>query len=212
MRDLSHRLLKAQEEERRRIARDLHDGIGQSLVALRLRLQMLESRAGREPLPSAPFGELAKDVLSILEDVRRTAMDLRPPYVESENLLDLVKWYASSFAEILGISVTVHEPEAPPGKLEPRVKENLYRIFQEALSNAARHSGASRIDVSLYRSDNRLHLSVSDDGRGFAPSQAEGKGLGLSTMRERAAILGGTMEIRGGEGKGTTVTVEVNAT
>jgi signal transduction histidine kinase len=206
---LSASLLDAHEEERRRIARDLHDGIGQSLVALRLRLQMLDSRAKKGALEPEVFADLANDTLAILEDVRRTAMDLRPPYVESEGLLDLVKWYSSSFEEKGGVSVCVHDPEEGPGELEPRVKENLYRIFQEALSNAAKHSGASRVDVSVYRTGRNVRLVVSDDGKGFDPSQVEGVGLGMSTMRERAALLGGTLELRVGAGKGTTVQVEV---
>lgn len=205
---ISARLLDAHEVERRRIARDIHDGVGQSLLALRMTLQKLVAAARRGLVPAIePLEAMAAETGVILEEVRRLAMDLRPSYIESMNLKNLLDWYGLSFAEShgLGFRISDRTEEFPdPG---PRVKDNLYRIYQEILTNVVKHAAASRVEVSLYRVGRSLVLEVADDGRGFA--DASGGGIGLETMRERAELLGGNCRCESVPGRGTKVSVEV---
>lgn len=208
--ELSSRLLDAHEEERSRIARDIHDGVGQSLLALKLRLQMLASKSGAgAPLPADTLDGLAKDANAIIEEVRRTSMDLRPSFIDSMSLREAVEWYAGAFMERSGIELRVLEGEEPLPDPPPRVKDNLYRALQEILSNARKHSKATRIDISLFGSGRNLVVRVTDNGVGIGPTEGRKRGIGLETMRERAELLGGTCVVEGAPGRGTTVTMEV---
>jgi len=206
---ISTRLLDAHEEERRRIARDIHDGVGQSLLALRLRLQQLGSRALKGAVISPePLDQMAAETGAILEDVRRLSMDLRPSFIESMNLKDLLQWYGASFAEARGLFLSVHSGTVEGREPGPRIKDNLYRIYQEILSNIAKHAGASRIEVSFSQMGRSLVLEVVDNGRGFAETRG-GRGIGLETMRERAELVGGICRIESVAHRGTKVSVEV---
>jgi signal transduction histidine kinase len=206
---VSARLLDAHEVERRRIARDIHDGVGQSLLALRLKLQKLAAAAGRGGGATArpPLDALAADTGVILEEVRRLSMDLRPSFVESMSLKDLLQWYGSSFAEARGLDFNIRDGSVSVPDPGPRVKDNLYRIYQEILTNIAKHAAAARVEVSLHREGRFLVLQVADDGRGFA--EAGAGGIGLETMRERAELIGGTCRYDSAPGRGTKVRVEV---
>lgn len=209
--EISTRLLDAHDEERRRIARDIHDGIGQSLLALRLRLQQWSARASKGvAVGPEPLEALAADTGTILEDIRRLSMDLRPSFVESMTLSDLLRWYGSSFAEMRGLSLHVHAGARDVPEPAPRVKDNLYRIYQEILTNVAKHAGATRVDVSLYRGGRSLVLEVADNGQGFE-EDGGARGIGLETMRERAELIGGSCRVESVAGRGTKVTVEVPA-
>jgi signal transduction histidine kinase len=208
--ELSSRLLDAHEEERRRIARDIHDSVGQSLLALKLRLQMLSANvAGGEPLPAGTLDGLVKDASGIIEEVRRTSMDLRPSFIESMSLVEAISWYAGSFMERSGIELKVLGGENAFPDPPPRIRDNLYRALQEILTNARKHSQATRIDVSLFRSGNRLILEATDNGTGIDLSGERRPGIGLDTIRERAELLGGTCRVKGAPGRGTTITLEV---
>jgi signal transduction histidine kinase len=208
---LSGRLLDAHEEERSRIARDIHDGVGQSLQALRLRLQMLSAKSrGGDPMPAGTLDALATDTASIIEEVRRTSLDLRPSFIEGMTLREALSWYSRHFMERSRIPLDLRFDDGEIPDPPPRVKDNLYRALQEILSNARRHAGASRISVSLGRSGDMLVLAVSDDGSGISAGAPEGrKGIGLETIRERAELLGGSCKLDSKPGKGTTVTLEV---
>jgi signal transduction histidine kinase len=207
--EISTRLLDAHEVERRRIARDIHDGVGQSLLALRLKLQKLAAAAGKGGLAPArpPLDALAGDTEIILEEVRRLSMDLRPSFVESMSLKDLLQWYGSSFAEARGLDFHLRDGSVSVPDPGPRVKDNLYRIYQEILTNVAKHAAASRVEVSLSREGRFLVLQVADDGRGF--SGTGGGGIGLETMQERAELIGGRCLWESAPGRGTKVRVEV---
>ncbi len=208
---ISSRLLDAHEEERRRIARDIHDTVGQSLLALRWRLQMLGSRTerGAGPPPGALDG-LAQDTAAILDEVRRAALDLRPPFLETMSLRNAIQWCVDQFCERHRIVMRVHVGSSTPlVDPPPRIKDNIYRLFLEILANAVRHSEATRIDVSLYNEGRLLVLTVTDDGRGFDTTAGRGPGIGLSTMRERAELLGGLCSIESRQGRGTTVDIRV---
>jgi signal transduction histidine kinase len=205
---VSARLLDAHEVERRRIARDIHDGVGQSLLALRLRLQQLAAAARRGNPPAAePLQALAGETGGILEEVRRLSMDLRPSFVESMTLKSLLDWYGASFAEAHGLGFAIRDRTEGLPDPGPRVKDNLYRIYQEVLTNVVKHAAASHVEVSLYRDGRSLVLEVADDGRGFAAPG--GGGIGLETMRERAELLGGGFRCASVPGRGTKVRVEV---
>jgi len=207
--EVSARLLDAHEEERRRIARDIHDSVGQSLLALRLKLQMLatkvapQSTAAAEALPA-----LAVEAGAIVEDLRRTVLDLRPVISETPNLGPAMRAYASEVATQRGFEICFHEGRQPLPELPVRTRTHVFRIFQEMLANVQRHAEAGRVDVSLHREGADLVLQVSDDGRGFDSVAASG-GMGLATMRERAELLGGTFAIESAPQRGTVVTVEV---
>jgi signal transduction histidine kinase len=206
--EISARLLDAHEEERRRIARDIHDGIGQSLLALRLKVQVLAARGGAFPPPAGDaLPALAEEAGTIVNELRRTILDLRPPITETPELAPAIRGYAAAVAAQCGLELHFHEGRQPPPALPERTRRHLFRIFQELLTNVQRHAGATRVDVSLHRDGSRLVLQVSDDGRGFAPG--DGGGIGLDTMRERAELLGGTLSIESAPARGTAVTVEI---
>jgi two-component system, NarL family, sensor histidine kinase UhpB len=198
-------VLKAQEEERTRVARDLHDEVNQALTALLLRLEAAAQHSPpqlREELDETK--RLANQAMKELLDLAR---QLRPTALDDHGL-----------AAALAGHVREHDRRGPARarfELDPQLQELpedvelvIYRVAQEALTNATRHSGAERIDVSLGRIDSRVVLEVSDDGRGFAFAE-EGKGLGLSGMRERALLVDGALEVDSRPGKGTTVRLEV---
>jgi signal transduction histidine kinase len=207
---ISASLLRAHEEERRRIARDIHDSIGQSLLALKLALQMLAKRGRRENLlPPDSLEGPVKDITAIIEDVRRTSLDLRPSFLETMSLPEAIAWYGSHLMERHPLKIKVHGEAGLPEQIPPVVKDNLFRIFQEILSNAIRHSGATTLEISLYRKGRGLVLQAADNGRGFDPQAGDPHRLGLSTMQERAELLGGSCRIASAPERGTTITVEV---
>lgn len=207
---LTSRLLDAHEEERRRIARDIHDSVGQSLLALKLRLQMLSAK-GDKPEPERPSPEtldtLVEETSGIIDEVRRVSLDLRPSFIESMSLMKAVSWYAGIFMERNVIDVHVHGGKEELPDPTPRTKDHLYRVLQEILSNAVKHAHANRIDISLYRDGGTLVLKVSDNGVGFV--DPGNKGIGMATMQERAELLGGSCSFDSLPGTGTTVTLEV---
>jgi two-component system sensor histidine kinase UhpB len=200
-------VLKAQEEERRRVARDLHDEVNQALTALLLRVEAAAQHA--PPELRAELDETKQLANQAMRELLALARQLRPAALDDHGL-----------AAALAGHVREHDRRGPAKarlELDPALHELpqevelvIYRVAQEALTNAARHSGAKRIDVSLGRMDSRVLLEVSDDGSGFAFAEEE-KGLGLSGMRERALLVDGTLEIDSRPGRGTTVRLEVPA-
>jgi two-component system sensor histidine kinase UhpB len=196
--------LRAQEEERARLARDLHDEVNQSLTGLLLRLE-----AVREAAPPELEAEIAdtkalanramRELLSLARQLRPTALDD----------LGLVAAIAGQIEQVSrsGVGAELVE-EGDFSDLDGDVQLVVYRVAQEALSNAVRHSGAERIEVALRRGDEGVELTISDDGRGFAFEASE-SGLGIAGMRERALLLGGELTIESRPGRGTTVRLSV---
>lgn len=205
------KLLRAQEDERRRIARDLHDGVGQSLQAIRLRLQMFNASAGeRRRNIDDVIPQVIGETSSVIEDIRRISLDLRPSFLENMSLADSVVWYAADFERKTSIATNV----TIEGDLQPVshfVHDNLFRILQEVLANTARHAGASTVDIRLVASPEMMTLTMRDDGSGFQPGETRmsRRGIGLSSMEERATIIGGTCVVQSAPGKGTTVEIRV---
>ncbi|MEX2108151.1 MAG: sensor histidine kinase [Solirubrobacterales bacterium] len=192
--------LRAQEQERTRIARDLHDEVNQSLTGLLLRLEALREAAPPEleselTETKALANQAMRELLSLARQLRPTALDD----------LGLVAAIAGQVDQIArgGVEATLRE-EGHFSDLDDDVQLVIYRVAQEALSNAVRHSEAKRVGVTLRRSEAGVELAVSDDGRGFAFEQSE-SGLGISGMRERALLVGGDLTIESRPGHGTTV-------
>ena len=206
----SERLLTMQEDERTRLSRDLHDSLGQTLTAATLALDVastdLVSVPPRVSKASVSI-QLARTLVETsLDQAREVALRLRPPRIHEEGLGVAIR----SLAEAAGIPVEVRFAASafPPGALDPDQEIGLFRIVQEAVANAARHSHASRawVDAEVLRE--RVGITVGDDGVGFDVG-APGRGLGLIGMQERAGILDGRLSIRSSPGAGTTVSVVI---
>lgn len=207
-------ITKAQEEERKRVARELHDDTAQALVALSRDLDDLTS--GGEPLPKRDVERLERlrqKTNDILEGVRRYSQDLRPSVVDDLGLLPGLEWLAGELSRQHGISTGV-KVLGEKLRLEPESELALFRIAQEALNNVWKHSRATEAEILLEFAQDRVKMAVSDDGRGFEQSDSIGdlpsRGkLGLAGMQERARLLGGSLTIQSEPGKGTKVNVEI---
>jgi two-component system sensor histidine kinase UhpB len=198
-------VLKAQEEERKRVARDLHDEVNQALTALLLRLEAAAQHA--PPELHAELDETKQLANQAMAELLDLARQLRPTALDDHGLAAALAGHVREH-DRRGQAKTHLDLDPAVEDLPQDVETVIYRVAQEAMTNAARHSGAKRIDVSLGRIDSRVVLEVSDDGKGFAFAE-EGKGLGLSGMRERALLVDGTLEIDSRPGRGTTVRLEV---
>ena len=200
-------VLRAQEEERRRVARDLHDEVNQSLTALLLRIEAATQDAPAELRPQLEETKrLADQAMGELLDLAR---QLRPTALDDHGLVAALTTHVRDFNR-RGDVRTTFWADPRMGALSPDAQVVVYRVAQEALVNAARHSGADRIEVTLESHDSSVRLEVADNGSGFAFAE-EGMGLGLSGMRERALLVGGSLEIDSRPGKGTSVILDVPA-
>ncbi|MGE0489284.1 MAG: PAS domain S-box protein [Vulcanimicrobiota bacterium] len=191
LRSLSARLAQALEEERLRIARELHDELGQLLTALRLELALLESTMGEH----CAFGPINEKLESTLTAVRRIATQLRPQLLDDLGVAAAIDWLAQ---EICGRANLAYELKIDlgPNRLPQEQSLALFRISQEALTNVVRHAGARAVKITLRADEQAVELVVEDDGRGITPDQAAGEGsLGLLGISERAGMLGGSFEI-----------------
>jgi signal transduction histidine kinase len=206
-RDSLERVLSAQEDERRRLARELHDETGQALTSILLGLRGLEDAEDPETL-RASIGEVRELVRSTLQDVRQLAVELRPTALDDFGLVPAVERLTDTFAEQTGIAVEF-VPNIQEGRLPPDVETALYRIVQESLTNVVKHARAGHVSVVLTEKDGSVSVVVEDDGVGFEPERARDGGLGIVGMRERIGLLGGRMAIESRPGAGTTFVAEV---
>jgi len=210
LRDLSERLINLREEERTLLAREIHDELGQALTALKMDLSWLSKK-----LPEGPHGEKTASMLKLVDNtvntVKRLSTELRPGLLDDLGLVAAMEWQAGEFQERTGIKTELSfEPDDIIVDNEQATA--LFRIFQEVLTNVARHAAATRIDAYLRERDGVLELSVRDNGKGIEQTMINSsKSLGMIGMRERCHHLGGTVDIRGKPGKGTTVTVNLPA-
>lgn len=212
---LIEQLLLAQEDERRRIARDLHDEVGQSLTSLAVRLRSLEEDPPAGPAElRARAGELRRITSAALVEVGRLARGLRPALLDELGLVAALERLVAEFRTAHGLDAEFHgalrAPGLTAGRLPWAVETALYRIVQEALTNVVRHARASTVNVILERRPDGVALTVEDDGLGFDSTTVLGAGaalpgLGLASMRERAALLGGTLLVESRQGNGTAV-------
>jgi signal transduction histidine kinase len=205
--DSLRRVVEAQELERRRLARELHDETGQALTSILLGLKALEERTD-DPDSRAATEDLRELVVSTLQDVRRLAVELRPSALDDFGLVAALERLAASFAEQTGIAVDFQTALADE-RLPAEVETALYRIVQESLTNVVKHAKARRVSILLARKNGAVKAVVEDDGRGFDPAQEPDDGFGLLGMRERLALLGGRLEVESGRDAGTTIAAEV---
>jgi two-component system sensor histidine kinase UhpB len=197
-------VLRAQEEERRRLARDLHDEVNQALTAILLRLQALSEEA---PEPLAPqIAALKTLVNQAMEELLRLARQLRPASLDDLGLIAAIEGQLARFSEQTGIQTALHSEGTPEAITEDQ-QTVIYRVVQEALSNTAQHSAATYVDFELrVFPSHGVELRVRDNGKGFdAVNQAEGGGIGLSGMAERARLVGGELTVTSSPGTGTRV-------
>jgi two-component system sensor histidine kinase UhpB len=200
-------VIRAQEEERKRIARDLHDEVNQSLTALLLRIEAAAQHAPADLQDElAETKRLADQAMGELLDLAR---QLRPTALDDHGLVAALRTHVRDF-DRRGVAGASFWADPRLGELSPDAQVVVYRVAQEALVNAARHSGASRVEVTLEPCDSKVRLRVADNGSGFAFAAGD-KGLGLDGMRERALLVGGALEVDSRPGRGTTVTLEVPA-
>lgn len=212
--ELLRRLFRYQEEERQRIARDLHDEIGQHLTALLVGLKTMESIPDLSTA-RARAGDLRDLAAMAHDEVRRLARGLRPGVLEELGLEAAMGRLCEDFERTHGTAVRLDLASAALAGLSPAAELSLYRILQEALTNVARHADSADVEVVLHQSDGWITLSIADRGCGIpegrADSVRDGSTLGLAGIRERALMLGGTCSIRSHEGRGTVVQVSIPA-
>ena len=209
---LSTKLLNAQEEERKRIAGDLHDVIGQSLAAAKFMVETaLEQMKGKCP----PSGlNTLKTLVPMLQkasgEVRTIVMNLRPSMLDNLGILSTINWFCRQYRAVYSNIQIEKQINISESEIPDTLKTILFRILQEAMNNIAKHSKASTVSVCLEKRDQTVHLIIKDDGGGFdakAPRKngASGNGFGITSMKERAELSGGSFEIKATPGEGTTV-------
>jgi PAS domain S-box-containing protein len=212
LRFLSAELLNAQERERARFARELHDGIGQSLSTMKVRVETIAKIAKSDVnrIQVEDLENLVPIIRQTIEEVRNTSMDLRPSTLDSLGILPTIDWFCRE-----------HQTSYPAMQIEKRIdigetdvpdhlKIVIYRIVQEAFNNAAKHSAAENIQISLDKTDGEIRLAVEDDGQGFdledlLSANTERRGFGITSMKERTELSGGSFSIKSAIGQGTTI-------
>lgn len=212
--DLLQKLVTSQEFERRRIARDLHDQLGQRLTALRLKIASLKEFSRHNDELSSRVERIQEIGERLDAEVSFLAWELRPTALDNLGLVDAVGAFVNEWSRHYEIEANFHSSGLSKDRLDQEVETHLYRIAQEALNNIVKHAGAKNVLVLLDRRDDNLILVIEDDGTGFDPgeerkSAKSGSGLGLVGMNERAMLIGGKVEIESAPGTGTTIYVRV---
>lgn len=215
LKSLSEQLINAQEEERKRISRELHDEIGQALVAICINLDVIENQDTLpEPTMRKRFHDLKSLVQKSIDDVHRISYDLRPYLLDDFGLVSTIRWYTETFRDRTGIDVrlTIQGDER---KLSPDVETLIYRVTQEALTNVSKHAEAKNVGLLLQYETGLVTLTVEDDGKGFEQrvnmkqGTCKGRGLGLFGMKERVVVYGGELSIESKVGLGCKLHVQV---
>lgn len=206
------RLIKAQEEERERIARDLHDEFGQQFIALKLKLDAAKNLCQDDGQKG-----IIEEVQTIADNIDKgidfLAWKIRPNALDILDLTATIKSYVEQWSRHSGITAQFLKSSLKKARFAPGIETNLYRILQEILNNIYKHAEAENVEVIFDKRDDLIVLIVGDDGKGFSlkDKKKPSKGSGLSSMRKRAALMGGTLEIESAPGKGTTVFVRIQA-
>ncbi|MCC2668473.1 MAG: hypothetical protein K0Q72_944 [Armatimonadetes bacterium] len=210
LKELSNHLQGVREEERARIAREVHDELGQALTGLKLEIAaIVQSLPARNRTLIPRLKSMADVVDGTVQSVRRISTELRPVILDELGLVPAIEWFASSLQRRTGIAcrVTATEPEQPHS---PEISVALFRIVQEAFTNVARHAQATAVSLSLEHAAGTLTLSIHDNGSGIGADQVQDwASVGLAGMRERAAALGGELSIASKPGEGTTIMVAI---
>lgn len=213
VRELSQKVIQAQESERKRIARELHDDLGQSLATLKMLIQSTREEAGNDKTLRKSFDHIIQNLNATIDKSRDLASGLRPSTLEVLGLSTALKVLIEQFKKAGNFKIT-YQSASLDGLTFRAEAINLYRIVQEALSNIAKHAKASTVDIRIRKTKKRLILSIKDNGKGFKTDITldARKGLGLSTMTERAQFLGGDLHIESQPKAGTTITVSIPLT
>jgi signal transduction histidine kinase/DNA-binding NarL/FixJ family response regulator len=211
-RQVLRRLAEAEETERGRISRELHDRLGQNLTGLKLKLQLIRKQESFAPPVQESLGKLEQLADGLMRDIHRLAWELHPAVLDDLGLEAALRRYTAEWSENNGMPLDFHSDGVETRRLPLQLETTLYRITQEALTNVTRHANAKRVSVLLERRPGHVSLIVEDDGSGFdtgiQASAARGK-LGLLGMRERVTLAGGTLEIESTPGVGATIFVRV---
>jgi signal transduction histidine kinase len=205
-RDTFRRVVEAQELERRRLARELHDETGQALTSILLGLKTIRASGSPADAERAE-AEVRAQVVQALQDVRALAVELRPSALDDFGLAPALERLAETFQARSGLETVVQANI--DGRLAPEIETVLYRVVQEALTNVLKHASAEHVSIVLRSRAGSVAATIDDDGRGFVAEDARDDALGLLGMRERLALVGGTLEVESSPGSGTTVAAEV---
>ncbi len=209
---VSKGFIRLQEEERSRISRELHDGVGQSLTAMKINLDLVAADLASKSPENAQtrLGETQKLARETLEDVRELSRLLRPRMLDELGLVPTLKWLARSFSQRTELAVEVFSPN-PVGPLDSDLETLLFRVAQEGLNNAWKHARATRVQLRLGFASDRVSLEICDDGTGLveAKSDPSAPGSGLPGIRERVALAGGKLQLESRPGLGTTLRVTI---
>ena len=215
LRELSRKILEAQENERKMVAQEIHDSIGGSLAAIKFALEEKLESMGQNPQPEViSLEKIISYVDTTIKETRRISAHLRPSLLDDMGLLATVSWFCREFEELHPEMQIDQELNVSEKEVSEVLKVVVYRVLQEALNNVGKHSEATRVGLQLDKEDNRLRLTVTDNGRGFDPaeklsdSSAVG-GFGLAGMRDRTMLCDGKFEIASAKGKGTTVRISL---
>lgn len=208
LRLLSRQVLEVQENERRHLARELHDEIGQQLTMIKLNLEALQKTWPTEKPPAALL-ETVKAISGLMQEVRGLSLDLRPSMLDDLGLCAALRWYAGRTANLGNLELDLRLPTEFP-RLESELETTFFRIAQEAVTNVLRHAGATRLMLHLLETETGYEMTVQDDGKGFDTSRAthraeKGQSAGVLGMQERASLVGADLDIDSISGKGTTV-------
>ncbi|KFN47776.1 sensor histidine kinase [Arenimonas metalli] len=209
---LARAMYRVQEDERRRLARDLHDGLGQNLTALKHQLMLLQGSLGPAETAAPRLADAIALCEQTLADTRQLSRLLRPQVLDDLGLVPALRWLGRTLAQPAGLSVEIEAGEVP--ELDEDTRTLVFRVAQEALTNSVRHAAAEHAGFRLSAGRGRLRFEAWDDGRGFDADRAReggrsGEGSGLGAMRERAALHGGTLQLVTHPGAGTCLRLDV---
>jgi PAS domain S-box-containing protein len=214
LRVLSSQLVAAQETERKRISRELHDELGQALTVIKLRFDFVEKNLFEDQAEIRQECEYGLHYIDqVIENVRRLSRDLSPSILEDFGLSAALRWLINNFAKSYKMKVVLEMTDVDT-LLPPETHVAIYRTLQEALTNIGKHSRAKNVTVAIHEHDGRVSFSIEDDGIGFDPAEAmrrnpAEKGLGLETMKGRAQMAGGVLRVQATKGKGTLITLSI---
>jgi signal transduction histidine kinase len=209
LRRLSNEIINAQEEERKRLARELHDDIGQIFSAMKLHVETMQNTPA-SGIPDKSVDALTKLAKRGMEDLRHISLNLRPPMLDDLGLLSTLNWYSKDYSSRFNVSVNINNDGVNDRKYDTEFETNLFRIIQEALTNVAKHAEAQNVVIRLKERDTQLDVAIRDDGKGFKTGDLDDSdghlhGFGMLNMKERAAMYGGKLHIKSKPGAGTEI-------
>jgi signal transduction histidine kinase len=213
-RQLLRRVITAQEGERARVSRELHDGIGQTVTAVEFGLDRLAKSVPARNNKAHEQLQLVRTMTrQVMVDLRRIIAALRPGVLDQLGLVPALGWVANQMMQPLGVEVTIEQGDLPP-RLSGEIETTLFRIAQEAIVNVARHSQAEHLTIRVSNGSGQVEMTLADDGLGFDPTSVslafeQGRGWGLVAMQERASLAGGQFTVESIPGEGTTVRVVI---